>query len=369
MPSESLKRHLPSSAVGLDLALTSRCPLRCRFCTVAKTVGHELTAAGWCEVISGVARLRPIELISLEGGEPLTRPDLPEILAASLAHAAQVKLVTSGALTLSAPAAELARHPRFMLEVSVDGPPDVHDFLRDGSSRAAWEFIHRASDLGIRLRLRTVVSAFNLGTLDEWLGAVDRHLEEHRSSAGFRFDTLIAPEVLESMGGPEMRQPVRRSGGLAWLPSPGEVMALYERLRVRRFRRLRFEQTEAFRGCGAGRLPLVSFDPAGRFSFCCEAPRSFGSIRDVSAETLLALLDAQMSALPCRGCAHLTAGNCDGCWTGQKCGMVGAWNLPGCRELLDSTCGRPGAGSSPCQPRCPAVPSSSVFQTESCPGI
>jgi hypothetical protein len=332
MPSQPQTAFKPGLA--LDLALTARCPLRCRFCSVAKTPVPDLPARTWRRVLSDFSRLRPIALVSLEGGEPLTRRDLPEILAASLEHAARVKLVTSGALPLAALPAELARHPAFTLEVSVDGPPVVHDFLRDGSWQAAWRFIRQALEEGIRLRLRSVVSAHNRGCLEDWLTDLDRDLAWSNAPIGYRFDVLIAPETIRGFGGPLERQGLRTFDGRSLVPAPSEILALYERLRARRFQRLRFEQTEPFRGCGAGRMPSVSFDPSGMFSFCCEAPRGFGSILQVPAADCLELLDDRMRALPCRRCAHLHAARCDGCWTGQKCGLVGYWLAPDCTALL-----------------------------------
>jgi MoaA/NifB/PqqE/SkfB family radical SAM enzyme len=320
--------------LALDLALTSRCPLRCRFCTVPKTPVAELSSRTWRRVLSDFARLRPIELISLEGGEPLTRSDLPEILSASLDHAAQVKLVTSGAVPLEALPGGLARHPAFTLEVSVDGPEAVHDFLRDGSWQAAWRFIGQAIERGIRLRLRTVVSALNLGCLEEWIAELDPKLAGGNMPIGYRFDVLIAPETLQRFGGPLERHGLRMFDSRGLVPSPAEILALYERLRGKRFRRLRLEQTEPFRGCGAGRLPSVSFDPSGNFSFCCEVPSGFGSILEMPAVECLAILDDHMRSLPCRRCAFLADSRCDGCWTGQKCGLVGYWQAPDCVALL-----------------------------------
>jgi pyruvate-formate lyase-activating enzyme len=336
----------------LDLALTARCPLRCRFCTVEKAAaGVELSAEAWCALIAAVARRRVIRLVSLEGGEPLVRPDLPEILAAALAHASAVKLVTGGAVPFEALPLALARDPRFTLEVSVDGPAAVHDRLRDGSFAAAWEFIRRGRRAGLRLRLRAVVSTVNIAVLEEWLAAVDRELSGTGPRIGFRFDVLIDPASLAGAGGPLARPGWRTSGGRGWVPAPSAVAALYHRLRRRRFRRLVLEQQEPFRGCGIGRLPALAFDPAGRYSLCCEAPGCLGSLGTATVEEILARLDREMDRLPCRRCAELGAERCDGCWTGRKCGLVGAWGLGDCRALAAMADGRealPGAGRRAC---------------------
>jgi len=128
----------PNRPLALDLALTVRCPLRCRFCTVEKVPVPELTALQWQKVMAAIARLRPIHLISLEGGEPLTRSDLARILAASLEHADEVKIVTSGAVPIDTLPAHLLGHPRLLIEVSVDGPKPVHDYLRDQLCDGCW---------------------------------------------------------------------------------------------------------------------------------------------------------------------------------------------------------------------------------------
>jgi hypothetical protein len=321
----------------MDIALTARCPLRCRFCTVAKQPTPELDAAQWLAAIGGIAALRPIRLISLEGGEPFVRPDLARIARGALAHAAELKIVTGGSLPLEERLPrELLCDPRLTIEVSVDGPQPIHDELRDGSWEAAWAFIGDARRRGARLRLRTVVSELNREAVVAWLQALDRGFADGAAPVGFRFDTLIAPEALAPLGGPLPRHPLRGYASRGLIPTPEAVVGLFRRLHAERFRNLRVEQTEAFRGCGAGRIPFVSFDPAGGFSFCCEAPRGFGSILATGAPQLLALLDAQMAALPCRRCAHFAQNRCDGCWTGQKCGMTSAGGLTDCRALLDS---------------------------------
>lgn len=354
--------------VLLDLALTARCPLRCRFCTVEKTeAGPELPADAWCALIAAVARRRAVRLVSLEGGEPLARPDLPEILAAALAHAAAVKLVTSGAVPFDALPLALARDPRFTLEVSVDGPAAVHDHLRDGSYAAAWGFIRRGLRAGLRLRLRTVVSTVNIAVLEEWLAAVDRGLPAAGPRIGFRFDVLIAPESLAGAGGPLARPGFRTRGGRGWVPAPSEVAGLYHRLRRRRFRRLVLEQREPFRGCGIGRLPALAFDPAGRYSLCCEAPGCLGSLAAAPVEEILARLDREMDRLPCRRCAELRARRCDGCWTGRKCGLVGAWGLDGCRALAAMAEGGRALAGEPTEPPAAAGGPRSGDRRRRCP--
>ncbi len=344
--------------VMLDIALTARCPLRCRFCTVEKKSTPELSAVQWRNVVRAFARLRRVEWVSLEGGEPMLRTDLPEILADCMEAAGNVKIVTSGSVGIETLPRDLVCDPRLTLEVSVDGPKAAHDFLRDGSWDRAWEFVREAAAKGVRLRLRSVVSTWNIALIEEWLEGVDDALRAGPLPIGYRFDTIIAPRTLAGMGGPLERHGLRDYDCRGLLPSPEAVRGLYDRLTRRRFRRLRFEQTEAFRGCGTGRLPLVSFDPAGFFSFCCEVSRGFGSVLDVTAKECLRALDKERRMIACRDCRHLAQGRCDGCWTGTKCGMVLAWNTRDCRGLVETE------GSAAPRPRpCPENAATAVTPT------
>jgi hypothetical protein len=324
------------AGLALDFALTSRCPLQCRYCTVEKRDVQELSSARWADVAASFARCREIDLISLEGGEPFLRPDLPELVGACLKSAEAVKIVTSGVIPLDSLPDRLLRHPSLYLELSLDGPPEIHDFLRDGSWQGAWEFLTTALERGTRIRLRSVISRHNLSFYERWLAALDSALEPFGRRMGFSFDTIIAPEALAGEGGEIPRAGLRTYPSEGLLPSPLEIWTLFRNVKNSAFRNLLLCQNEPVRGCGAAGGGFISFDPAGIFSLCCEAPRGAGSILQTSPEQCLALLDCQALRLPCESCAYLRSQMCNGCWTGQKCGMVGHFGFEDCRALLAS---------------------------------
>jgi MoaA/NifB/PqqE/SkfB family radical SAM enzyme len=328
----SRKNPIPAE-VSLDLALTSRCPLSCRYCTVEKAPTRELTSRKWNEVIRSIAGLKSIELISLEGGEPFLREDLPEILASALRHARRVKIVTGGSVPSRLPDS-LVFDPRFHFEVSLDGPAPIHNFLRDQSYPQAFHFLRACLRAGIRVRFRTVISRHNLPHYETWLEELDRFIERGKEKIGFFFDTIITPRALSGRGGSIRRASLRDFPADVLVPSPLEIQGLFRRIRSRKFQNLRFLQNEPFRGCRAGESPSISFDPAGIYSFCCESPNGIGSIRDHPPEVCLSLLDEAFQNLPCRTCSCYGDEICLGCWTGQKCGMVGHWGVAHCRELV-----------------------------------
>ena len=323
----------PGEGITLDLALTSRCPLRCRYCSVDKTPYPELPAREWQKILESFARLRRIDLVSLEGGEPLLRADLPAILETALHCAQGVKIVTSGAIPLDSLPQELLRHPRFFLELSLDGPREVHDFLRDGSFGQAWTFLRAALERQIPVRLRSVVSRGNLSCLEDWLTRLDSELQPCGKKIPYIYDPLLFPEAMAREGGPLPRAPINRYPAKGLLPSPREMWRLFKNLKGRTFACLRVTQNEPLRGCGFGEGGGVSFDPAGFFSFCCESSRALGWIHQSSAEHCLALLDDATRHRPCRTCPYFHEQLCRGCWTGQKCGMVDYWGAGDCQAL------------------------------------
>lgn len=327
--------HSPKN-VWLDIALTSRCPLRCRYCSVEKEAGLELSAGQWIEVVGSFAALRPVALISLEGGEPFLRKDLPEILEACLEVARSVKVVTNGVLPLDRIPTRLLRHPRFVLELSLDGPAEIHNFLRDESWNRSWNFLKAGVQRKIPLRLRSVISRYNISIFPDWLMHLDAMLEPFGQRVGFCYDTILAPEALIGEGGEVPRAGLRFYPTQGLLPSPTEMWNLYADLKRRRFSRVSLLQTEPIRGCGAADRSVISFDPSGTFSFCCESPGGRGSILKQTAKECLFLLEGAMTERPCQECPFLGMELCRGCLTGQKCGMVKYWGAKDCRALYRS---------------------------------
>ena len=78
--------------------VTNRCNMRCPFCDFWPNGApkEELSAAEWARVARELAGLGTF-LVSVEGGEPLVRPDLPEIIQGFRAAGHLPILYTNGA--------------------------------------------------------------------------------------------------------------------------------------------------------------------------------------------------------------------------------------------------------------------------------
>jgi hypothetical protein len=321
---------------GVDIALTARCLLSCRYCTVVKEPTPELAPGQWKKIILSLAKLRTIGSVSLEGGEPFLYEDLDSVLESSLQLSRAVKIVTSGTLPCQLPDS-LVLSSHFHFEISLDGPAPIHNFLRARSYPQALNFLMDCLRRGIRVRFRSVISRHNLPFYENWLLEMDRSLEEVPEKIGFFFDVIIAPRPLFGVGGFVGRAAIREYPVDNLIPSPFEIGTLFRKIKGRTFRNLEFLQEEPLRGCQAARCLSLSFDPAGIYSYCCESPNGFGSILDHAAETCLSFLEEFGQNSPCRDCPHFANRTCMGCWTGQKCGLVGHWGFAGCRELLSCT--------------------------------
>jgi pyrroloquinoline quinone biosynthesis protein E len=85
-------------ALGLLAELTYRCPLHCPYCsnpTEFSPTEEELAATEWQRVLGEAGELGVLH-VHLSGGEPLLRPDLPELVRSAREAGLYTNLLTSG---------------------------------------------------------------------------------------------------------------------------------------------------------------------------------------------------------------------------------------------------------------------------------
>src|SRR5580704_16461392 len=86
------------SPLGLRAELTHRCPLGCPYCSNPLAMDgreDELDAATWARVFGEAAALGVLQ-VHLSGGEPASRRDLVDIMAAARGAGLYTNLITSG---------------------------------------------------------------------------------------------------------------------------------------------------------------------------------------------------------------------------------------------------------------------------------
>ena len=146
--------------------LTYNCNLRCKMCPFwkrsskesdlerEKAILHQIYDSGVCG-------------IAFEGGEPLLRKDLVEILAFSRSLPLHTSLITNGTL-LESRIDEIASYINGVVYVSLDGLEKTHDTIRgvDGCFRKAVRGI-TASREKVAVTINTTIMAENVHEIED----------------------------------------------------------------------------------------------------------------------------------------------------------------------------------------------------------
>jgi SynChlorMet cassette radical SAM/SPASM protein ScmE len=164
--------RLMRSPASLDVAITGRCNLRCLYCahfTSARDVPEDLPASEWLRFFEELGRLAVLRL-TLEGGEPFFRPDLPEIIEGIVKNRMRFSILSNGTLITEELAAFLAGTRRCdSVQVSIDGSkPETHDPCRGrGTFARAVQGLQNLKRHGVQVTVRVTINRTNLEDLPE----------------------------------------------------------------------------------------------------------------------------------------------------------------------------------------------------------
>jgi Fe-coproporphyrin III synthase len=161
--------------------VTRRCNLKCVHCyahavDMDQAPPDELTTAEGKAVLDDLAQFgAPVVLFS--GGEPLVRPDLPELAAHAVSKGMRAVISTNGTLIRPAVARELKKIGLSYVGISLDGLAEVNDRFRGvkGAFQKALDGIHACQEAGIKVGLRFTMNRLNAKEIP---GIFDL-LEEH----------------------------------------------------------------------------------------------------------------------------------------------------------------------------------------------
>jgi Fe-coproporphyrin III synthase len=178
---------------SVDIEITSRCNLRCRYCYYFDNTEVEykdLPTHEWLQFFDELGRCAVMD-VTLQGGEPFIRKDLPQLLEGIVRNRMRFAVLSNGTLIDDAIAAFLAETGRCdSVQVSVDGSgPATHDACRGtGSFEKAIRGIRTLQRHTVPVAVRVTIHHHNVHDLDAiaHLLLEDLGLEEFSTnSAGY----------------------------------------------------------------------------------------------------------------------------------------------------------------------------------------
>ena len=149
--------------------VTRRCNLRCVHCYAHardQRFDNELSTEEGRLLIDDLAAFG-VPVLLFSGGEPLIRPDLPELAAYAVQHGMRAVISTNGTLIDGAMARTLKEIGLSYVGISIDGTEAVNDRFRgvSGAYGKAMEGIRNCREAGIKVGLRFTINRFNAGEI------------------------------------------------------------------------------------------------------------------------------------------------------------------------------------------------------------
>lgn len=289
--------------------LTARCDLACAHCYCPWTaagaeVPRELSLDEIGTIVERVAALgRKVENVTLTGGEPTLRADLPDIIALYRRRvpSARVNMATNGLRLDGELARSLAGAGAATVQITMLGPsPELHDRLvgRPGAFDRTLRAVNEAKLAGMAVAVFFVALRDNC----EQLGATAC------LALAVGADAVVFNRV--NPGGRGLQ------GFEARTPLPGQLAAAMQQARELKLgARLSFgtalppleaESPMVWRGCPVGTKDAYpAIGPDGRLRACNHDPVSVGSLLEASFEALLPRCRAYEPAEECAGCAQV----------------------------------------------------------------
>jgi PqqA peptide cyclase len=160
------------SPLGLLAELTHRCPLACPYCSnplVLDSRADELDTATWARVFREAATLGVLQ-VHLSGGEPASRRDLVDIVAAAHEAGLYTNLITSAVGLDRKRLARLGDLGLDHVQLSVqDVDATTADGIADyaGAHARKLAFARLVADLGLVLTINAVIHRANIGRVTE----------------------------------------------------------------------------------------------------------------------------------------------------------------------------------------------------------
>jgi MoaA/NifB/PqqE/SkfB family radical SAM enzyme len=160
------------------IQITMRCNSRCSYCDIWKLKEHEMPSIDTLEEIFSSLRDLGVKIVSLTGGEPLTRNDLPDIIQLARHRNLQTHVCTNGIYLTKERAVELAEAGVSSIILSLDTlDPKIYERHRG----VPFKFAERALDAlsfiaekysSVFCAVNCVITKYNIGNIASFVEKV-----------------------------------------------------------------------------------------------------------------------------------------------------------------------------------------------------
>jgi len=177
--------------------LTERCNLRCRHCYQQRRKPKEMTVGELKQEIDGATEmLRAWEeeydislspSIHFTGGEPFLYKGIWNVIAHARQSGYKVAILTNGCLITKEDAGKASALGIADIQISLEGPPEIHDSIRGpGSFAAATEGARLLIDAGNCVSANMTLSRLNINSVEETAG-----IAKDAGFSGIGFSRLV----------------------------------------------------------------------------------------------------------------------------------------------------------------------------------
>ena len=311
----------------IQLHITERCNLRCSHCYQDGNRAGEMTLGEIISIMDEVSEMIAAwdEAYSVQfessftvtGGEPFLRSDFSAILGAMNQKGFDTYILTNGTLISREKARELANLGVRGIQISLEGPEQIHDSIRGaGSFAASINGIHNIVNSGIELTLNTTLSEINapyfmdMITLASALGAQKLGFSRLVPSGGGKrlFNKMLSTDAVEEL----YRKIFSLNTGDLKIVT-GDPVAL----QYRSPEQAAYGSSVPSGGCAAG-VSGLTIMPDGTITPCRRLPIPIGnaltdSLREIwaTSDVLNSLRDQTLYQGKCGDCSRWAS--CRGC--------------------------------------------------------
>ena len=169
---DALLPHVMAAPESVDIAITGRCNLHCKYCFYADEMValRDVPTDRWLAFFQELGSLA-VQRVTLTGGEVFTRPDLFDMIDGVIANRMRYGLLSNGTLITEKVLAQFLQGKRRLrldsIQISIDGSrAEIHNRSRPNSFDRALRGLRLLVEAGFPTTVRVTITRHNVDDLE-----------------------------------------------------------------------------------------------------------------------------------------------------------------------------------------------------------